>query len=113
MRAGQDVTQKGVTVSGTGTTMGYGNVNIALSLATAQAGEDTTTKVFLTALDQVVDMRARGMGWRQIAKDLGFNLGQIVSGSKSNRPASATAKVRQDGQGLQHGRRRKSQASGP
>lgn len=91
MRAGKDVTQSGVSVSGTGATMGYGNIDIALSLAKARAGEEATTKDFLSALDQVMDMRASGMGWGQIAKDSGFNLGQVHGGSKSNRALSAKA----------------------
>ena len=95
MRAGKDVRMADVTVSGTGKTMGYGNVNIALSLAKADAGATATTKGFLSSLDKVMDMRASGMGWGQIAKDLGFRLGEVVSGSKtpnSSSKASHSAK---------------------
>ena len=95
MRAGKDVRMGDVTVSGTGKTMGYGNVNIALSLAKADAGVTATTKGFLSSLDKVMDMRASGMGWGQIAKDLGFKLGEVVSASKtanSSSKASNSAK---------------------
>lgn len=96
MRAGKDVKMGDVTVSGTGKTMGYGNVNIALSLAKADAGATPTTKGFLSSLDKVMDMRASGMGWGQIAKDLRFKLGDVVSGSKtpnSSSKASHSAKT--------------------
>ncbi|MEO6624237.1 MAG: hypothetical protein ABIN37_05345, partial [Burkholderiaceae bacterium] len=78
MRAGKDVTVNGVTVSGTGGTMGYGNINIAMSLANSQMSATSTSKDFLAALDNVMDMRASGMGWGQIAHALGVNLGQVV-----------------------------------
>lgn len=96
MRAGKDVKMGDVTVLGTGKTMGYGNVNIALSLAKADAGATPTTKGFLSSLDKVMDMRASGMGWGQIARDLGFKLGDVVSGSKtpnSSSKASHSAKT--------------------
>lgn len=96
MRAGKDVRMADVTVSGSGKTMGYGNVNIALSLAKADAGATPTTRGFLSSLDKVMDMRASGMGWGQIAKDLGFKLGDVVSGSKtpnSSSKASHSAKT--------------------
>ena len=83
MRTGKDVRMADVTVSGTGKTMGYGNVNIALSLARADAGTSATTKAYLSSLDKVMDMRAGGMGWGLIAKDLGFKLGEVVSTSKA------------------------------
>ena len=83
MRAGKDVRMADVTVSGTGKTMGYGNVNIALSLAKADAGTTATTTGFLSSLDKVMDMRASGAGWGQVAKDLGFKLGDVVSASKA------------------------------
>lgn len=91
MRAGRDVKIGSVTVSGTGKTMGYGSINNALALAQAQAGPTATTKDFLSALDRVTDMRARGMGWGQIAKSLGLNLGQAVSASRSHNEAAKAA----------------------
>ena len=83
MRAGKDVNLADVTVSGTGKTMGYGNINIALSLAKADAGATATPKGFLSSLNNVMGMRASGLGWGEIAKDLGFKLGEVVRASKS------------------------------
>ncbi len=76
--------------------MGYGNVNIALSIAEkslADAGiTDPTTEQLKTALmggtiktstgtvklDGVLQMRADGMGWGQIANKMGFKVGEVV-----------------------------------
>ena len=91
MRAGKDVTVNGVTVSGTGGTMGYGNINIAMSLAKSQMSATSTSKDFLSALDKVADMRASGLGWGQIAHALGVNLGQAVSSSKASNASSKAA----------------------
>ena len=106
MRAGETVTINGVEVSGAGKTMGYGNINHALSLAKAEAaaiaaadGNRTVTPTgFLSALDKVMDMRVDGMGWGQIAKELGFNLGQVISASKSNSAAAKSANAARSGQ---------------
>jgi hypothetical protein len=94
MRAGKDVTVSGVTVSGTGGTMGYGNINIAMSLAKSQMSPTSTSKDFLTALDKVMDMRASGLGWGQIAHALDVNLGQVVSSSKTSNASSKAAQGR-------------------
>ena len=91
MRVGRDVKVGTVTVSGTGNTMGYGNINHALSLARQQAGTTASSKDFLSSLDAVMDMRASGMGWGQIAKDLGINPGHAISGSKHEASASKGA----------------------
>ncbi len=92
MRAGKDVRLADVTVSGTGRTMGYGNINIALSLAKADAGATATPKGFLSSLNNVMGMRASGLGWGKIAKDFGFKLGEVVKESKS-----ATSSSKADG----------------
>ncbi len=102
MRKGEDITittttttttagttSTTTTVTGTGKTMGYGNINIALSLAKAEAAK--TEGTFLSSLDTVMDRRASGMGWGQIAKELGFNLGQVMSASKTEKSASKSA----------------------
>ena len=83
LRSGKGATVEGVAVSGTGKTTGYGNINIAMSLAQSQVAPAATSKDFLAALDAVMDMRASGMGWGQIAHSLGVNLGQVMSASKS------------------------------
>lgn len=86
--------------------MGYGEINITLAMAQAlvdsgaypdlqSALTGTTTTVTnadgtttTTTSGGVLAMRADGMGWGQIAKQLGFNLGELVSAS--NRNAKAT-----------------------
>jgi hypothetical protein len=84
--------------------MGYGEVNITLAIAEklVAAGEytdlqsaltGTTTTVTnadgtttTTTTGGVLAMRADGMGWGKIAKELGFNLGSVMSaGSRSDK----------------------------
>ncbi|MFC7302394.1 hypothetical protein [Cognatiluteimonas weifangensis] len=90
--------------------LGYGEVNITLSLAQAllESGaypdlqsaltgtEATVTNpdgtTSTTSSGGVLAMRADGMGWGQIARELGFNLGALVSAGNSNGKAQA-AKV--------------------
>jgi hypothetical protein len=81
--------------------MGYGEVNIALSLAKAElvkngitdptpqqiqaaldGGTLTTSKGSVT-LTGVLAMRQQGQGWGQIANGLGFKLGDLVSASET------------------------------
>ncbi len=89
MRTGKDVTVGDVTVSGTGNSMGWGNVEIAMALAKSQVAADATSKEFLSALDQVMDMRSSGMGWGRIAKDLGVSLGQVTSSARTDKSKQA------------------------
>lgn len=104
---------KGVTTSTTFTPptgkMGYGNVYTSLALAkqqlaglgitepTAQqlqaalnGGTVTNSTGQITTLTGVLQMRAQGMGWGQIAHSLGTKLGPVISGMKS---ANANAHV--------------------
>lgn len=97
---------KGVTTSTTFTPptgkMGYGNVYISLALAkqqlaglgitdpTAQqvqaalvGGTVTGPNGQATTLTGVLTLRAQGMGWGQIAHNLGYKLGPVISGMKS------------------------------
>lgn len=90
--------------------MGWGNVNISLSLAqalvdsgeyadleSALSGATTTVTnpdgtTTTTTSGGVLAMRADGMGWGAIAKELGFNLGSLISaGNKSDRATAASA----------------------
>jgi hypothetical protein len=109
LRNGTPITLDG---GGTGTTtitpptgrMGYGNVYISLALARQQllslgithptAGDiqvaltgGTVTSPGSTSsgttLTGVLNMRADGMGWGQIANALGFKLGPVISGMRS------------------------------
>jgi hypothetical protein len=86
--------------------MGYGEINITLAMAQAlvdsgaspdlqSALTGTTTTVTnadgtttTTTSGGVLAMRADGMGWGQIAKKLGFNLGELVSASNRNAKAA-------------------------
>lgn len=81
--------------------MGYGNVRIALSLAQAQLASQGITNPTATELqgallgttvtgpggttttDGVLQMRASGMGWGQIAQSMGYKLGPIMSGRQT------------------------------
>ena len=84
-------------------TMGYGNVNIALALAEASLKEQGITqpsadqlKAALNGgtitdasgktaqLSGVLQMRASGKGWGEIAHALGFKLGDIVRSAKAD-----------------------------
>lgn len=89
--------------------MGYGEVNITLSMAqalvdsgaypdlqSALSGTATTITnadgtTTTTSSGGVLAMRADGMGWGKIAQQLGFNLGTLMSAS--NRNAKATDAV--------------------
>jgi hypothetical protein len=80
--------------------MGYGNVNIAISLAKtslAQQGISNPTPGQLSAaLGGVLGQRSEGMGWGQIAKGMGVTLGSVVSAShtdKSSKASSRSAKA--------------------
>jgi len=89
------------TITPTTKAMGYGEVNIALSLAKAELtrngitnptpqqiqaalnGGTLTTAKGAVPLDGVLAMRQQGQGWGQIANGLGFKLGDLVSASEA------------------------------
>lgn len=90
--------------------MGWGEVNITLSMAqalvdggvypdlqSALTGLETTVTnpdgtVMTTVEGGVLALRADGMGWGAIAKELGYNLGSLVSASnRGERVDAATA----------------------
>ena len=111
-------TTAGTTTAATGTVkttftpatskLGYGNINIALSLAQAELtklgianptpaqlqaalnGGTVTTSKGTTTLPGVLQLRSEGMGWGGIAKSLGFKLGSVVSASKTEKSEAAT-----------------------
>jgi antitoxin (DNA-binding transcriptional repressor) of toxin-antitoxin stability system len=88
--------------------MGYGNVSTSLSLAKYQLAQqgitNPTPEQLQTALNGgtityggkrvdyqgVLQMRADGMGWGQIAQQLGTKLGPVVSGVKAQNAHIAT-----------------------
>jgi len=111
LRDGTDVKLTSASPSGTTTTtidpptgkMGVGNVNIALALAAASLKEqgitNPTPQQLQAALNGgavtdssgktvqmsgVLQMRADGKGWGQIANALGFKLGEVVRSEKAD-----------------------------
>lgn len=97
--------------------LGYGNVNIALALAQAELtklgitdptpvqlqaalnGGTVSTSTGTTALPGVLQLRSEGMGWGAIAKSLGFNLGAVVSASKTDKSSAGTERQAIDDKG--------------
>lgn len=91
--------------------LGYGNVNIALSLAQAEltaAGITQPTAAQIEAalnggavagpkgpvqFTGVLALRAEGQGWGNIAKTLGFKLGDIMSATKAHGPVPDSADI--------------------
>lgn len=83
--------------------MGYGNVRIALALAQEQLAQTGITqptpeqlRVALmggttTEFAGVLQMRADGMGWGQIANSMGVKLGHVLSGRTGQQPSTASS----------------------
>ena len=65
--------------------MGNGNVNIALALTEASLKDTAkpTAQQFQTALNGVLEQRASGRGWGEIAHSLGFKLGEVVRSERA------------------------------
>ena len=81
-----------------GKTMGYGNVNIVLAMAERQMAGDgnPTLKSVLTNPDNgILTLRASGMGWGQIAQNLGFKLGEVMGNAPSKDAMAAKKEERQ------------------
>src|SRR6266446_7399989 len=80
--------------------MGFGNVNIALSLAEAslkQQGITNPTSAQLQgALMGILQQRADGKGWGQIASSMGFKLGEVVRPEKHAQAERPEKPVRPD-----------------
>lgn len=91
--------------------LGYGNVNISLALAQAElkaAGITQPTAAQIEAalnggsvagpngpvqLTGVLALRADGQGWGNIAKTLGFKLGDIMGATKAHGPVPSSADI--------------------
>ena len=71
--------------------MGDGNVNIALALAEASLKQQGTTNPtpdqLKNTLSGILQQRADGKGWGQIANSLGFKLGDVVRSEKADKVA--------------------------
>jgi hypothetical protein len=93
--------------------MGYGNVYTSLALAkqnlanvgitdpTAQqlqaslmGGTVTTSSGQTVKMTGVLQLRADGMGWGQIAQQYGYKLGPVISGMKSSNASIAASNAR-------------------
>lgn len=89
--------------------MGYGNIRIALSLARTQLasqgitqptpeqlqgalmGSSTGSAGSTTTSQGILQMRASGMGWGQIANSMGVKLGTVMSGKTPTTTTTTTA----------------------
>ena len=100
LRDGKEITLTSATETRTFTPptkkMGYGNVDHALSIAEASLRKEGVTNPtpdqIQTRLSEVLNDRAKGMGWGEVAKARGFNsLGEVKRAeSPSNAGAGAT-----------------------
>jgi hypothetical protein len=117
LRTGGDYTVKNAdgtttTVENTNGPMGYGEVNIALGMAEKQVdggnadtwqdalyGTADTTNSDGTVTEGtagILEMRADGMGWGKIAKELGFSLGSVVGKAPKRDDAESTSTAKSD-----------------
>jgi hypothetical protein len=95
LRGGTQVTLTSGTTTTTFTPptgkMGNGNVNIALALADAslkqQGITNPTPDQLKTALSGILQQRADGKGWGQIANAMGFKLGDVMRSEKADKVA--------------------------
>ena len=80
--------------------MGFGNVNIALSLAEAslkqQGITSPTPQQLQSSLTGILDQRASGKGWGQIANSMGFKLGEVVRPERPEKPVRPDKSERPD-----------------
>ena len=95
LRDGKTVTLASGTTSTTFTPptgkMGNGNVNIALALADEslkkQGITNPTPDQLKTALNGILQERAAGKGWGQIANSMGMKLGDVMRNEKADKNA--------------------------
>ena len=68
--------------------LGNGEINIALSLTEAKLGQQNignpTTAQLEAALESVLQARADGQGWGQIANAMGIHLGDVMRSEKAH-----------------------------
>ena len=94
--------------------MGFGNVNIALSLArqelvqqgitqptstqiqTALTGGTISTSTGSKTLTGILTLRSQGMGWGAIANSLGFKLGEVVRSTRAEQIGKAEKSEKAD-----------------
>ena len=78
--------------------LGYGEVNIALSLTTARLNDkgidNPTPQQLQTSLNEVLSQRAAGKGWGEIAHSMGFKLGEVMRNPRADRPERVTRQAK-------------------
>jgi len=78
--------------------MGDGNVNIALALTEAKLKEqgitNPTPDQLKSTLSGILQQRADGKGWGQIANGMGMKLGDVMRAEKAERMARAERRER-------------------
>ena len=109
--AGPNPTAPSVTFTPATGKLGYGNINIALSLAKADLsrlgitnptpaqlaaalnGGTVTTASGTVAMAGILAQRQSGQGWGQIANAMGVTLGSVVSKSKTDKAGKKDAPI--------------------
>lgn len=102
------------TITPTTKPMGFGNVNIALSLAlhelaqqgitqptsaqiqAALTGGTITTSTGSITLAGILTLRSQGMGWGAIANSMGFKLGEVVRSTRAEQIGKAEKSEKAD-----------------
>jgi hypothetical protein len=98
--------------------MGYGNVNIVLALAERQLSStaNPTPAQLQSALTNsengVLTLRAKGMGWGEIAQVYGYKLGDVMKASAAKDSPSA-ARKEESGSSQQAARESRGNAARP
>ena len=110
LRDGSDSTLSGVKFDPPTRKMGYGEVNIALSLAEKKLGTATptaqqlqTTLIGDSKTQGILALRADGKGWGQIAQSMGFKLGEVMRSDKAGEHARTARAERPEK--FEHGHR--------
>jgi hypothetical protein len=104
LRDGKEVTLTSGTTSTTFTPptgkMGNGNVNIALALADEslkkQGITNPTPDQLKSALNGILQERASGKGWGQIANSMGMKLGDVMRNEKADKVAKDERRERRE-----------------
>lgn len=95
LRDGQQITLSGggstTTFTPPTSKMGNGNVNVALALTEASLKQkgitNPTSDQLKSALNDVLQQRASGKGWGEIANSMGFRLGDVLRSERADRVA--------------------------
>lgn len=97
LRAGGDFTVDGIAVTNGNEAMGYGEIDIALSIANALVESGAYADLASALNGDILAMRADGMGWGEIAQALDLNLGALMSAGRGG-AGLATGEDNADGE---------------